>query len=99
MNDMSETTYINYQFIFKDGREEYFPITLRLSDLSLLSQSPPTQPSWTELTFNQCENCPLSLRTSNDFKQDKLFSTQIKKYMPSVFQRSINFFVSDYRGK
>jgi hypothetical protein len=60
MNDMSETTYINYQFIFKDGREEYFPITLRLSDLSLLSQSPPTQPSWTELTFNQCENCPLS---------------------------------------
>jgi len=60
MHESSETTYINYQFLFKDGSEEYFPITLRLTDLSLLPQTSPQQPAWAKLGFNQCENCPLS---------------------------------------
>ena len=60
MQESAETTYINYQFLFKDGKEEYFPITLRLADLSLLPETPPQNPSWAKLTFEQCENCPLS---------------------------------------
>jgi hypothetical protein len=63
MHAKSETTYINYHFLFKDGSEEYFPITLRLDNLSLLSDSEIQKPSWARLGFNQCENCPLSKST------------------------------------
>jgi hypothetical protein len=60
MQDASETTFINYHFLFKDGSEEYFPIKLRLDDLSLVSESEIQKPAWARLEFNQCENCPLN---------------------------------------
>ncbi len=60
MEDKLETTYINYHFLFKDGSEEYFPINLRLKDLSYISDGEINQPPWARLVFNQCENCPLT---------------------------------------
>jgi len=59
MEEDLETTYINYNFLFKDGSEEYFPINLRLKDLSYISDGEINQPPWARLEFNKCENCPL----------------------------------------
>ncbi len=59
MNKELETIYINYHFLFKDGSEEYFPINLRLKDLTFISEDEVNRPPWARLDFNKCENCPL----------------------------------------
>jgi hypothetical protein len=59
MDNLTDTTYINYHFTFKDGSETHIPVTLSLRDLSYIPQNEKPKPSWTRLEFNQCENCKL----------------------------------------
>ena len=60
MQEMSDTIYFNYHFLFKDGSEAHFPISLRLKDLSLIPEGRLQQPHWARLEYNKCENCPLN---------------------------------------
>ena len=55
----TETTYINYRFIFKDGNEEYIPVKLYLKNLSFISGKAKKGEKWTALTYHQCQNCQL----------------------------------------
>jgi hypothetical protein len=59
MTNNSETTYINYHFVFEDKTEAHFPISLRLNDLAFFSQNNKQHPSWTKLEFNQCDCCQI----------------------------------------
>ncbi|TFH01209.1 MAG: hypothetical protein E4H13_05530 [Calditrichales bacterium] len=59
MNSENDTTYINYHFSFENGRKEFFPVTIKLDDLSLVEENRSDFPAWTRLSFNQCKNCQL----------------------------------------
>lgn len=57
---MSETVKaLTYQFRWDDGRERAFTVRLKYPSLSLETVSRKDLPTWTELGFNQCPNCPL----------------------------------------
>jgi len=59
MNQNTETTYINYHFVFEDKTEAFFPINLRLNDLKFFPGNNKQHASWTKLEFNQCDCCQL----------------------------------------
>lgn len=60
---MSQSTDIlrfQYKFEFENSRETNFVIELNAQTLELVNRDDTPKPEWTKLTFNQCENCPLS---------------------------------------
>lgn len=59
MDQASNTTYINYHFVFEDKTEAHFPIQLHLSNLEYFAQNNRQHPFWTKLGFNQCDCCQL----------------------------------------
>jgi len=51
----------HYHFIFPDGGVKEYPIALDPNTLSLLREDMDREPpEWTQLTFEQCECCPLT---------------------------------------
>jgi hypothetical protein len=50
---------ILYKFQSDDGSERGFETVLDGKTMQLRNDLSPTLPSWTKLSFNQCENCPL----------------------------------------
>ena len=59
MDDIS----IRYSFTLEDGSREVFELTLDVGTLELKNATPAELPSWTELGFHQCPNCPLRPET------------------------------------
>ncbi len=55
-----EAIHIVYRFQSEDGTERVFETVLDGKTLELKNDTAPNLPSWTRLSFNQCENCPLS---------------------------------------
>lgn len=49
-----------YKFEFENGPETNFEVNLDAHSLSLLDDNKAQKPAWTKLSYNQCENCPLS---------------------------------------
>lgn len=48
-----------YRFLFPNGSERMFLVRLDGGDLSLIREPRDEYPSWTELSFHKCPNCPL----------------------------------------
>ena len=55
------TMNINYTFVLTDQREESIDVLLDYESLLLLNDVPEKLPFWTQLDFNQCPNCSLSI--------------------------------------
>lgn len=51
---------LSYQFSFDDQDSIEFEILLNDKDLSNVTPPPEALPEWTMLTYNQCNNCPLT---------------------------------------
>lgn len=56
---MMKTLSITYRFTFADDSQEVFHFQLDPKSLELFIRTPATLPSWTNLSFHQCPNCPL----------------------------------------
>lgn len=54
---------IHYIFKFKDNKENHVHVNLNTKNLDLITDLPDKLPSWTNLDFHQCPNCPLTVRT------------------------------------
>jgi hypothetical protein len=54
-------TVIQYQFRKADDTREDFKFELDAVSLELIGNIPDRPPSWTELNFHQCSNCPLDV--------------------------------------
>ncbi|MDY6852228.1 MAG: hypothetical protein SV487_09190 [Thermodesulfobacteriota bacterium] len=54
---------ITYCFKLDNGAEEVFRLQLDPQDLSLTGNTPAALPSWTNIDFHQCPNCPLTVNT------------------------------------
>ncbi len=50
---------IRYRFVLPDGSRESFDLFFDANTFQILNPHPAPLPFWTELAFNQCENCPL----------------------------------------
>lgn len=57
--DISNTLKFVYKFQFEDGKEKEFTVLLDSRTLRVLTPSYPSPPEWTNLGYQQCENCPL----------------------------------------
>jgi hypothetical protein len=61
MNGKTSTVSIEYRFTLPDGARENFDLCLSAESLELLMDTPEhSMPTWAELTFHQCRNCPLT---------------------------------------
>lgn len=60
-----EVIRILYRFQSEDGSERSFETALDGKTLELKNDTAPNLPAWTKLSFNQCENCPLSDKTEH----------------------------------
>lgn len=56
---MSAPQRIRYRFDLPDGSQKSLDFTFDPVDFRLDNPAPAAPPFWTELTFNQCANCPL----------------------------------------
>lgn len=50
---------IRYRFVLPDSSKEVFDLFFDAQDFRLLNPQPAPLPFWTDLTCNQCDNCPL----------------------------------------
>jgi hypothetical protein len=57
------TISIDYYFTLGDGSQEFFELRLDAEKLELLIDTPDNLPTWTDLSFRQCPNCPLTRDT------------------------------------
>ena len=56
-----ETVTIQYCFTLANGIREAIDLKLDAKNLDLIVSSRDTFPSWTNLDFQQCPNCPLTI--------------------------------------
>jgi hypothetical protein len=56
---MSEPQRIRYRFDLSDGSQKLLDFTFDAVNFRLANAVPASPPFWTDLTFNQCANCPL----------------------------------------
>ena len=59
-----ETINIRYLFRMPDNRQEIIDLHLDAHTLDLMNAFPEEMPSWTNLDFHQCRNCPLKIEDS-----------------------------------
>src|SRR5580698_649038 len=57
---MSHPQRISYRFDLPDGSQKTLEFTFDPRDFRLSNAPPAPPPFWTELSFNQCANCPLT---------------------------------------
>lgn len=59
-----EDTYtVSYQFRFPDGTEKIFDVNLDKTTGALLQAPRKSYPKWTQLSYRQCQHCPLKEST------------------------------------
>lgn len=51
-----------YRFRLSDGKEESYEVKLDRQTLDLLDNAPAVLPQWSNLDFQQCPNCPLTIK-------------------------------------
>ena len=56
---MNEPQRIRYRFDLPDGSRKVLDFAFDATDFRLSNAAPADPPFWTELKFNQCDNCPL----------------------------------------
>jgi hypothetical protein len=56
---MSEPQRIRYRFDLSDGSQKLLDFTFDAVNFRLANAAPASPPFWTDLSFNQCANCPL----------------------------------------
>jgi len=54
---------VQYCFILEDGDRPTFNLKIDPQTMELVNNRPSHLPPWTELTFHQCPNCPLTPQT------------------------------------
>ncbi len=54
------TVRVRYRFVLPNGLRETFDLFFEDGRFRLLNPLPKPMPFWAELSFNRCENCPLS---------------------------------------
>jgi len=54
---------VQYRFIMEDGDQRCFDLKIDPAQMVLINNRPAHLPAWTELTFHQCPNCPLTPQT------------------------------------
>ena len=59
----SSTYVIFYEFRFKDNIKKQFRVSLDPKDISIIHPEPVSKSDWMRLENQQCECCPLSVRT------------------------------------
>jgi hypothetical protein len=57
---MNEPLSIRYRFDLPDGSQKTLDFRFDPASFRLINPAPAAPPFWTELTFNQCANCPLT---------------------------------------
>jgi hypothetical protein len=57
---MSDLHRIRYRFDLPDGSQKFLDFTFDATDFRLSNPAPAEPPFWTDLSFNQCANCPLN---------------------------------------
>jgi hypothetical protein len=57
---MSAPQHIGYRFDLPDGTQKCVDFSFDAVDFRLANTPPAAAPFWTDLTFNQCANCPLN---------------------------------------
>jgi hypothetical protein len=57
--DSAKIMRIRYKFQFKNGEEKLFDVILNEQTLQVVQRSKVSNPEWTKLTYQQCDNCPL----------------------------------------
>jgi hypothetical protein len=57
---MNSAAQIRYRFELPDGTARSFDFSFNPHDFRLINPPPAAAPFWSQLGFNQCENCPLS---------------------------------------
>ena len=62
MND--QAYWFHYQIELEDGQRTRFDIQLDPATLTMLPASPEPYPPWTQLSYKQCQCCPLSPQTT-----------------------------------
>ncbi len=62
MND--QAYWFNYQIELEDGQRTRFDIQLDPVTLTMRPASPEPYPAWTQLSYKQCQCCPLSPQTT-----------------------------------
>jgi len=60
----SQSYWFNYQIKLEDGQHTRFDIQLDPETLTMLPSSPEPYPPWTQLSYKQCQCCPLSPQTT-----------------------------------
>ena len=61
---MNDPQRIRYRFDLPDGSQKSLDFSFDATDFRLANAAPATPPSWTDLKFNQCANCPLNAAQS-----------------------------------
>lgn len=61
---MSDILHFTYRLTAPDFDSEDFPIEVDKQSMTLISASAPPFPFWTDLTYQQCRNCPLDSKQS-----------------------------------
>ena len=56
--------WFNYTIELEDGQSTRFHIALDPVTLTMLPASPEPYPPWTQLSYNQCQGCPLSTQNT-----------------------------------
>jgi hypothetical protein len=57
---MNDPQRIRYRFDLPDGSQKSLDFRFDAVDFRLTNAAPTAPPSWTDLKFNQCANCPLN---------------------------------------
>jgi hypothetical protein len=57
-----EDILIQYRFILADGEQRVFDLKIDPQAMELVNNQPSRLPAWTDLSFQQCPNCPLTPR-------------------------------------
>lgn len=73
-----EAITFKYRFVFSDDKEREFLIRVDKDNLEVLPEDHHLRPAWTDLSFQQCPNCPL------DPSKHKTCPAALSLYKPIV---------------
>jgi hypothetical protein len=58
-SNVSDVLKFRYRFQFESGEEKLFDILLDAQSLQVIKDQKASNPEWTKLKYERCENCPL----------------------------------------
>ncbi|MBF0547315.1 MAG: hypothetical protein HQM08_22935 [Candidatus Riflebacteria bacterium] len=79
---MDKKKLVEYHFLFEDGKKAQFKVNLERAKEQF--SLPPDIPKWTELSFNQCDNCSLS-KSENEYCPTAVDISEIVSAFSDIF--------------